>query len=135
MLHLLNERLKVSYLRGPLALRISHLITPGALLCHCLQRDGKWAWSWGEGSRVLLSCRGCVGCSGRFPFLSSLLFFKPESYFKLLSGELLKATRLRPHVLQPLVGREQSSESFLFSPLPRPRPEGGGHSSIHPLPS
>ena len=31
------------------------------------------------------------------------------------------------------MGREQSSESFLFSPLPRLHPEGWGHSSIHPL--
>lgn len=32
-------------------------------------------------------------------FFLPYVFFKPESYFKLLSGELLKATRLRPHVL------------------------------------
>lgn len=87
----------------------------------------------GEQSPPFMS--GLCGLQWEVPFSFFLTFFKPESYFKLLSGELLKATRLRPHVLQPLVGREQSSESFLFSPLPRLHPEGGGHSSIHPLPS
>ena len=133
VLHLLNEKLKVNYLRGSLAPRISHVNPPGAPLLSLSPKRWKVGLELGRGERSPPFMSGLCGLQWEVPFSFFLTFLKLESYFKLFSGELLKATRLRPHVLQPLVGREQSSESFLFSPLPHPHLEGGGHSSIHPL--
>ena len=132
LLHLLNEKLKVNYLRGSLALRISHLNPPGALPLSLSPKRWKVGLELGRGEQSPPFMSGLCGLQWEVPFSFFLTFLKPESYFKLLSGELLKATRLRPHVLQPLVGRKQSWILPVLSPPP-PAPRGRGPSSIHPL--
>lgn len=131
LLHLLNEKLKVNYLRGSLALRISHLNPPGALPLSLSPKRWKVGLELGRGEQSPPFMSGLCGLQWEVPFSFFLTFLKPESYFKLLSGELLKATRLRPHVLQPLVGRKQSWILPVLSPPP-PAPRGRGplfHSS------
>lgn len=87
-------------------------------------------WGWGGGSGGLPFVLGLCGLQWEFPFLFSFfLSFKKKFFFLnqkvilTLSGEPLKATHLRSHMLQSLVGREQSSWFLSFS-LTDPLREG-----------
>ena len=74
LLHLLNEKLKVNYLRGPLALRISHLISPGAVLLSLSPKRWKVGLELGRGEQSPPFLSGLCGLQWEVPFSFFLTF-------------------------------------------------------------
>lgn len=118
------------YFKGPLVLRISLLISPWAVLLPLSPKIDEAGWGLvegGGGCTVFLSWWGCVGCSGRFPFLPSFLSFFNQKVILNTKWEAAKrhahthtCHTLRSHVLQPPSGSEQREFSVLTIPSPPP---------------